>query len=149
MSKLIYLAGSMEAYSGTDKARAWREEAKKYFDEYSEYFECISHVDFYDFGSDNSQNNHEVMRFDLRKVRESDIVLVNCNDLRKSIGTCDEIFYAYMTGKPIIGFLDDNTDQNTARNLIHPWKYEQLDRLELGEGSMYKAMDYIRNYYYM
>ena len=149
--KKIYLAGAMACYgSKSDKAKKWREDAKKYFDEWTEYYCIVSPVDFYSIGSDYSKKPSEVMRFDLRMVRESDLILVNLLDLDKSIGTCDEIFYAYMTGKPIIGFLPSEVelDESALKQIVHPWKYEQIDRIETGENAMEKAMEYIRNHYY-
>ena len=150
--KKIYLAGAMACYgSESDEAKKWREDAKKYFDEWTEYYSVISPVDFYSIGSNYSKKPSEVMRFDLRMVRESDLILVNLASLNKSIGTCDEIFYAYMTGKPIIGFLttDEEMSEESVKQIIHPWKYEQIDRIETGKDAMEKAMEYIRNHYYV
>ncbi len=65
------------------------------------------------------------MRFDLRMVREADIVLCNLRDLHSSLGTSDEILYAFISGKPVIGFIDDDSE---VKN-IHPWKIEQIFRI--------------------
>lgn len=143
----IYLAGAMQIYGEeSEKARKWRNEVKEYFSNYCLGFECISPVDFYEYGSNCSQSEREAMRFDLRKVKEADVILVNLNDVRKSLGTSDEILYAYVEGKPIIGFITEDVDN--VVNYVHPWKFEQLDRIETGENSMIRACDYIRNYYY-
>ena len=83
------------------------------------------------------------MRFDLRMVRESDIVLVNLKDLHNSLGTSDEILYAFIKGKPVIGFLEDEVDYEN----VHPWKIEQIDRIETGKDAMKNAIDYIYRYY--
>ena len=89
------------------------------------------------------------MRFDLRKIREADLVLVNLKDLDKSLGTSDEIFYAYMRGIPVIGFLEteDELSEIKVQETVHPWKYEQIDRIETGEDAMAKAITYIIGYY--
>ena len=89
------------------------------------------------------------LRFDLRKVREADLVLVNLKDLDKSLGTSDEIFYAYMRGIPVIGFLEteDELSETEVQETVHPWKYEQIDRIETGEDAMAKAITYIIGYY--
>ena len=145
--KTIYLCGAMETYEGTNEARVWRERAKEYFDKYSINFECISPVDYYNYGSNVAQRDSEIMRFDLRKVRESDILLVNLNDIRKSVGTCDEIFLAYVLGKPIIGFINKDVPNKEIAQLVHPWKYEQIDRIEVGDNSLSKACEYIKDYY--
>lgn len=142
--KTIYLAGAMTCYgAGAEYPKMWRERAKKYFEEYSDFFICISPNDYYEIGKDYHKTEHEVMRFDLRKVRESDIVLVDLKELDKSIGTSDEILYAFIRGVPVIGFTEEE-DVN-----IHPWKIEQIDRIETGADAMQKAMEYIKNYYYI
>lgn len=145
--KKIYLAGAMEAYKDNDKAKEWREKVKEYFEMYSATFQCVSPVDYYSFRDNISKTNAEIMRFDLRKVKESDIILVNLNDIRKSIGTTDEILYAYLLGKPIIGFIDDDIEGEELANKIHTWKYEQIDRIETGKDSMVHACDYIMSFY--
>ena len=35
------------------------------------------------------------------------VILVNLNDIRKSIGTCIEVYEAYKKDIPVIGFLND------------------------------------------
>ena len=83
------------------------------------------------------------MRFDLRKVKESRVVLVNLESLDKSLGTSDEILYAYLNDVPVIGFLEDESLINT----VHEWKLCQIDRIETGNGAQERAMEYIKNYY--
>ena len=146
MRRSLYLAGAMSCYFNTeqhDYPKMWREEAKKYAEEFYDDIMTISPTDFYEIGKDYHKSESEAMRFDLRMVRESDIVLVNLKDLDASLGTSDEILYAFISGKPIIGFLEDETEY---RN-IHPWKVEQIDRIETGKDAMKKAIDYIYRYY--
>lgn len=64
-------------------------------------------------------------------------------DLHSSLGTSDEILYAFISGKPVIGFIDDDSE---VKN-IHPWKIEQIDRIESGKSAMERAIDYIYRYY--
>lgn len=146
----IYLAGAMACYGReSDEAKKWREKAKECFFRWGESCRTISPVDYYSIGSDDSKNPSEVMRFDLRKVREANLILVNLKDLDKSLGTSDEIFYAYMRGIPVIGFLETEKEltEIEVQELVHPWKYEQIDRIETGEDAMEKAMNYIIGYY--
>lgn len=146
----IYLAGAMACYgSESDEAKKWREKAKEYFFRWGESYRIISPVDYYSIGSDDSKNPSEVMRFDLRKVREADLILVNLKDLDKSLGTSDEIFYAYMRGIPVIGFLETENElsEGKVQEVVHPWKYEQIDRIETGKEAMEKAITYIVGYY--
>lgn len=146
--KSIYLIGAMQIYGEkSEEAKEWRDKVKEYFSEYSLNFDCIAPTDYYEYGSDYHKSNREVMRFDLRKVREADIMLVNLKNIRQSIGSCDEIFYAYMLGKPIIGFIENNFGIEELTGYIHEWKYEQIDRIETGEDALNKACQYIKEYY--
>lgn len=146
VSKTIYLAGAMGCYFNTKQhnyPEKWRNEAKKYVKRFYDGITIISPTDFYQIGKNYHKTEAEVMRFDLRMVREADIILVNLRDLYLSLGTSDEIFYAFIKGKPVIGFLEDESE---VKN-IHPWKVEQIDRIETGENAMEKALNYIYSHY--
>lgn len=146
MNKVVYLAGAMSCYFNTeqhDYPKQWREDAKKYAKQLYDDITLVSPTDFYEIGKNYHQSETEVMRFDLRMVRESDIVLVNLKDLHSSLGTSDEIIYAFISGKPVIGFIEDKEE---VKN-IHPWKIEQIDRIESGKSAMERAIDYIYRYY--
>lgn len=143
--RIIYLAGAMGCYGAfAEYPKKWRNDVKEYFKKYSDNFICISPTDYFEIGSNYHKTEREPMNFDLRKVRESDVVLVNLKDLDKSTGTSDEIFYAWMRGMPVIGFLEEGDEKD-----VHPWKRDvQIDRIEYGKDSMQKAMEYIKNYYW-
>lgn len=146
MNRVVYLAGAMSCYFNTeqhDYPKQWREDVKKYVKELYDDITLVSPTDYFEIGKNYHQSESEVMRFDLRMVREADIVLVNLKDLHSSLGTSDEILYAFISGKPVIGFLDDESD---VKN-IHPWKVEQIDRIETGKDAMKNAIDYIYKYY--
>lgn len=146
MNRVVYLAGAMSCYFNTeqhDYPKQWREYAKKYVKQIYDDITIVSPTDFYEIGKNYHQSETEVMRFDLRMVREADIILVNLRDLHTSLGTSDEILYAFISGKPVIGFLDDASE---VKN-IHPWKVDQIDRIETGKDSMRRAIDYIYRYY--
>jgi len=152
MNRIIYLAGAMSCYFNTDQhdyPKKWREDAKKYVKQLYEDITLISPTDFYEIGKNYYKSGAEVMRFDLRMVREADIVLVNLKDLHSSLGTSDEILYAFISGKPVIGFLEKESQvlsEDEYKN-IHLWKREQIDRFEIGKDSMKRAIDYIYRYY--
>lgn len=146
MHRDVYLAGAMSCYYNTeqhDYPKKWREDAKKYVKKLYEDITIISPIDYFEIGKNYHKSESEVMRFDLRMVREADIVLANLKDLHTSLGSSDEIFYAFISGKPIIGFLEDESE---VKN-IHPWKNEQIDRIETGKDAMKKAIDYIYRCY--
>ncbi|MDE6434567.1 MAG: nucleoside 2-deoxyribosyltransferase [Lachnospiraceae bacterium] len=145
--KSVYLIGAMQIYGEkSEEAKTWRNKVKEYFSKYCLDFECVSPTDYYEYGGDYRKSEREVMRFDLRKVRESDIMLVNLRDIRQSIGSSDEIFYAYMLGKSIIGFIEEDLTGDKLVDYVHEWKYEQIDRIETGEGALEKACNYIKNF---
>lgn len=146
MNRIVYLAGAMSCYFNTDQhnyPKKWREEAKEYVKKLYDDITPVLPTDFYLIGKNYHKSESEVMRFDLRMVREADIVLCNLRDLHSSLGASDEILYAFISGKPVIGFLEDESE---IKN-VHPCKIEQIDRIETGEGAMKRAIDYIYRYY--
>lgn len=143
----IYTAGAVEAYTNTDKAEKWRNDVKEYFEKYSNNFKIINPTDYYTYGKNQHKSDTEVFRFDLRKVRNSDVILVNLNDIRKSVGSCIEVYEAHKNDIPIIGFLDEELQIEAMINLIHPWIYCCVDRIETGKNSMIEACRYINEYY--
>ena len=141
MKKKIYLAGAMGCYGiNNTYSKEWRRKTKEILDD---NFQIIDPTYYYNYGYNEHKTEKEIMRFDMRKVLDSNIVLVNLKDLNKSLGTSDEILLAYLNNIPIIGFyeFDDHI------TLIHSWKIEQIDRIEVGNDALNKACDYIINYY--
>lgn len=137
----------MEAYAGTNKAEEWRIHVKDFFEKNSDDYRVINPTDYYQYGKNYHKTDKEVFRFDLRKVSNSDIVLVNLNDIRKSIGTCIEVYEAYKNNIPVVGFLDNELPVEEMIKLIHPWIYCCVDRIETGKDSLNKAINYIIDYY--
>lgn len=140
--KQIYLAGAIGCYGEDPYPYQWRDEAKKFFKNYYPEFEIFSPLDYYNYQNKNHKSEKEVMLYEMTAVQKSGIVLVNLKDLEKSLGTSDEILFAYLNRIPIIGFLENGNLSD-----IHPWKLEQINRVETGEDAMLNAMDYIANYY--
>lgn len=148
MSKIkIYTAGAMEAHGGTDYAKQWRTEVNEYFERYCDNVEVINPTDFYEYGANKHRTHKEIFDFDLHKVRKSDVILVDLNNIRKSIGTCMELKEASTYNIPVIGFLDDELSVEEMVQLIHPWVYCCCNRIETGERALNNTVDYIRNYY--
>lgn len=137
----------MELYAGTSQAKKWREEVKEFFEKYTDDFVVVNPTDYYSYGKSDHKNYHEIFRFDLHKVKKSDLILVNLNDIRKSVGTCIEVYEAYKSGIPVIGFLDEKLPNEALINLVHPWIYYCVDRIETGKNSMDKALSYIISCY--
>lgn len=137
----------METYAGTNKAEEWRIHVKDFFEKNNDDYKVINPTDYYQYGKNYHKTDKEVFRFDLRKVSNSDIVLVDLNDIRKSIGTCIEVYEAYKNNIPVVGFLNDELPVEEMIKLIHPWIYCCVDRIETGKESLNKAINYIIDYY--
>lgn len=143
----IYTAGAMEAYAGTNVAELWRKEVKEFFRNIDSNIKIINPTDYYAYGSNLHKSEQEIFKFDLRKVKESDVLFVNLNNIRNSIGTCIECYEAYKSGIPVIGFIDKDCTLEELIKIIHPWIYCCMDRIETGDDVMSKAMMYIKDYY--
>lgn len=131
-----------------NEAMDWRRKAEKFFSDNSDNVVCINPLDFYNDGVTFPKNDFEIMRFDFRKVEESDVILVNLKDIRNSLGTSDEILYAHLIGKPIIGFVEYNfSSDKDIINYVHNWKYNQIDRIETGIDALSDACEYILSHY--
>lgn len=138
----IYLSGAIGCYekSGSDYHKVWRKDVIDAFFGVS-IDDCFDPTKFYSY-NDSSYTEKEVMRYDLKQLKNSDIVLVNLDSIDMSIGTAQEIFYAYLLNIPIIGFIED--EESTY---IHPWLKEEVDKIFVGENSKDEAIDYIKTYY--
>ena len=151
MKKNIYLAGPMKTYGeGNEYPRKWRNAAKEWFKVNTDNFKIVSPTDYYEYGKNYHKSEREVMRFDLRKVRECDILLADLANIHDSVGTLDEIFLAYLHNKPIVAFLETDAPYMSSKSVereLHPWIIEQVDRIESGKGAMERAMQYIKDYY--
>lgn len=132
----IYEAGKMTGIS-FEESDCWRKEVKDYFYEH-EYFQnviVINPNDYYNFNEILHKTEKEIIRFDLNKVRTSNLILVNLDG--DSIGTSMELMTAHDLHIPIIGFSIDSTS-------IHPWIEYVCDRIC---DSMEEAIEYIEKYY--
>lgn len=138
----IYLAGGMGKFGkeNFDEGNKWR----IYCKDALEKFDCdymvrvVNPNTYFNFLDEPPQykTQAEVMRLDLHKLRNSDLVIVNFNDMY-SLGTQSEIAIAYDRGIPIIGLDVDN--QN-----LHPWQIEMTERIFNDVDEM---LDYIQDFY--
>ena len=63
------------------------------------------------------------MRYDLYCIKQADVIIVNFNSL-SSIGTAQEVMYAHILNKPIVGMIEeDKYDQ------LHPWYKEECMKI--------------------
>lgn len=121
MSKIkIYLAGGMGNLPFEESER-WRKKITGMFAEYTSKIQCINPNNYFNFLIKTHESEREVREFDLHKVRNSDLVIVNFND-EKSIGTAQELAVAYEYRIPVIGLNEDSKD-------LHPWLTECCNRV--------------------
>lgn len=148
MKKQIYLAGALGCYTVDESyPYDWRDKVIEYFEMYlPDEFKCFDPTEHYRYYENKHKTEKEVMRYDLRALKNSDVVLVDLKNLHKSLGTSDEILYAYLHGIPVIGFYESDSEEEIEN--LHPWKIEQIDRIEIGKNAMSEAMDYIADYYF-
>lgn len=142
--KICFLAGLMLPHTlGVDnETLRWRRDAIDYFNEFTSCFKLEAPEEYTVPTELNDMSAKESLRFDMRKVREANVILVNLKDIDKSISACDEIFYGFLENKPVIGFLENGEPRD-----IPSWKLEQIDRVFYGKKAMKNAINYIAIHY--
>ena len=126
----IYLAGGMGKF-GKDRffeSDNWRKYCKTTLENYETdryKVHIINPNDYFSFADETPRyaSQKEVMEFDLNKVRNSDLIIVNFNDL-KSLGTMAELAIAYEHRIPVIGLC---SEENYP--MLHPWQKEMSNRI--------------------
>ena len=134
----IYLAGGMTNLS-LQGQNDWRIEIKKALEDYyCDYkVKCINPVQYYNaYDSSTYDSDLEVMQFDLYKVKNSNLIILNFNDMR-SLGTMAELAIAYDRGIPVIGL-------NESEEQLHPWQYMMCSKIFTNKEDM---LLYISKYY--
>ena len=137
----IYLAGGMGKFGkdNFDKGNNWRLYCKSVLEDFETYKNVITinPNDYFNFMEEPRYvSQREVMEFDLHKVRESDLVIINFND-KYSLGSMAELAIAYERRIPVIGLDIDNQD-------LHDWQKEMCTRIFNNVDEM---LDYIKNFY--
>lgn len=119
----IYLSGGMGNLSYEEQSK-WRKQVQ---DAINFNYDCtkkpifFNPVNYYNFEDVRYRSEREVMEFDLYNLRNSNLVMVNFNDV-KSIGTAMELMLAKERNIPIIGF-------GVNGQTIHPWLLECCTRV--------------------
>lgn len=98
--------------------------------------QLVNPVDYFNFEEQYHKTEREVMKFDLRHVKSSDLIIVNFNKA-VSQGTTAELAVAYDHDIPILGLNEKDVE-------LHPWDIEFCDRIFT---SMDKLVDYVTNFY--
>lgn len=142
MRKLnIYLAGAMGGLT-YEEYNNWRNYTSRTlyrvnkFSGYDVDLDIINPADYYNFDNPCHASDREVMKFDLRHVKSSDLIIVNFNS-SVSQGTTAGLAVAYDHDIPIIGVNADNLS-------LHPWDKAFCDRIF---DDWDEALDYVENFY--
>lgn len=138
----IYLCGGMGKFGkeNFEECNKWRKYCKKTLETYECNYrvEAINPNDYFNFIDEppryDSQN--EVMKLDLHKLRNSNLVIANFNDMY-SLGSMSEIAIAYDRGIPVIGLNESYQD-------LHPWQVCMCERIFTNIDDM---LDYIEDFY--
>lgn len=141
----IYLAGKMSGLN-FNEMNSWRVQLKSLLENCSEDVDIsirvINPCDYYNFDEPRHQSQAEIMDYDLERVRESDLVIVNLDGLDTSDGTKIEIYEAKKRCNiPVIAY---NPCGQVDFTTIHPWLQCCITRIE---HKMTDIKDYIRDFY--
>lgn len=134
----FYLAGGMGGLTIKEQM-CWRNEIKDMIisnikSDKSTYFFLPPY--YYQPDGDYHKSELEALRFDLDRLRNSNVVIVNFN-VPLSIGTAYEIAVAHEHRIPIIGLIESNEN-------IHPWLFISCTRICKTKKEL---VDHIINYY--
>lgn len=119
----IYISGGVSILTPDERVR-WRwdfknelnEAASKYRNVIYPTLKYFDPCDYYDIEEKNYDSEKEVFEFELSKLRNSNLVVVNFND-PKSIGIAMELMLAKDLHIPVVGINENNAE-------LHPWLTE-------------------------
>ena len=122
------------------KSNTWRVYCKNTLEncECDYQVKAINPNDYFNFVEEppGYANQREVMELDLHKLRNSDLVIANFNDMY-SLGFMAELAIAYDRRIPIIGLDIDKQE-------LHTWQIEMCNRIFSDIDEM---LDYVEDYY--
>lgn len=136
----IYTAGKMSGLSYDDQMD-WRRELERRVRTISDNVVFIHPPHYYRYGAGMHKSEREAMVWDLSQIRDSDIVVVNLENIGSSIGTHMEL-----------GFIEAMNQMSTKHihligfgkpDVEHPWLNEVLLRRE---DTLKQAAAYISAY---
>lgn len=138
----IYLAGGMSKFGKEDfkSADQWRVYCKAALENSIKPIRVsvINPNDYFNFKEEPPRysSEREVMEFDLNKIRNTDLLIINFND-KYSLGTMAELAIAYERKIPVIGL-------NETGQKLHPWQYEMTNRVF---DDMDEMLEYVEDFY--
>lgn len=139
----IYLCGGMTKFGAENFCigNSWRVCIKAALESYECNYRvfCCNPNDYYNFLDDTTYDSQkEIMNFDIYRLVNSDLIIVNYND-PYSIASACEIAIAHDHRIPIIGLCE-----NGEETKLHPWLKEMTHKMFTDRNEL---LDYVRNYY--
>lgn len=135
--KKFYLCGKMSGMS-PEESNEWKERFIGKMIDYGIYkIEFVNPYNYYNYENHMHKTEKEIMLWELRKVRECDLLVVNLDRINESVGGVFEIIEAHNNGIGVIGI-------NENRYEVHPWIMEYVERVE---DNFYDLCSYIAKYY--
>ncbi len=139
---VIYECGAMSGLTFA-QMNTWREYFKIAITNVAESIgkkiRVVNPVDYYNFREPKHKTQLEIMQFDLLKVRESNIIVVNLEKLSTSIASSIECYEAYKLGIPVLAFGSDEDYEK-----LHPWVQCCITR---HDKDYRECINYIRDFY--
>ena len=135
--KHIYLGGGMMNLSQEEQEQ-WRNDFTKRIESAETTYKPIvcNPCTYFSYINPSHQSEKQIARFDLHKVRNTDVLVMNFNDFR-SLGSMAELAIAYDRLLPVVGINEDNIE-------LHGWQIEFCDVIF---DSVEKAADYVIEYH--
>jgi hypothetical protein len=151
--KHVWLCGASEKVNFED-SNWWRESCIKWFENNSDSFRAWNPNYYYNYREQLHKSDSEIRDFCDNRVEKADVILVNLQSIRQSVGSIMEIAWAWKARKPIIGFLEDDeieigggTLPLDLKKVCHPFVVECCNRIETGYDARLDALEYIDKYY--
>ena len=138
----IYLCGGMGKFGKENfvDSNIWRRYCKRALEtcECDYKVNAVNPNDYFNFVDEppRYKTQDEVMRLDLHKLRGSNLVIANFNDMH-SLGSMAEISIAYDRDIPVIGL-------NESNQTLHPWQVCMCERIF---NNIDEMLDYIEDFY--
>ena len=138
----IYLCGGMGKFEKENfkESNTWRIYCKNTLEncECDYNVKAINPNDYFNFKEEQPRyvSQREVMELDLHKLRNSDLVIANFNDMY-SLGSMAELAIAYDRRIPIVGLDIDKQE-------LHTWQIEMCNRIF---SDIQEMLDYVEDYY--
>lgn len=135
---IVYME-TVKIYFTGDEQSKWREQV---VNSINYNYDCekkttfFNPMTYYIFEDARYRSEREVVEFNLNALRNSNLVIVNFNDIL-SPSTCAELAIAYEKRIPVVGINKDNKE-------LHPWLTEFVSRMCY---SLREAVEYVVDFY--